>query len=178
MMCYLNGDDDLGCQFTTSVPGVTEGGTWEKMGLVHTNHGPQLRCPPPSAQATEVASSGCDNERTISDEYNQCAFIRYYTVRKRLGIPSIIKAAAGPHELGRGGCGGDGSPFEAHSDSGKDSDSDSDSDTASSLFDNDSDDDGCSITGAGTETDVVMHSTAVVRYFYIIADYVFYVSWK
>ncbi|KAF9785317.1 hypothetical protein BJ322DRAFT_824180 [Thelephora terrestris] len=178
MMCYSNGDDDLECQFTTSAPGATDWGTWQKTGLVYTNHGPQLRCPPSSVQATELASSNDGNARTVADEYNQCVFIRYYTVRKRLGIPRIIKAAAGPHELGRGGYDGDGPSLEAHYDSEQDSDSDSESDTASSIFDNDSDDDGCSILSDDTESDVVMHNTTVDGRddFDVIADYIFHNS--
>lgn len=88
-------------------------------------------------------------------------------MRKRLGIPRIIKAAAGPHVLNGGGRGGDWSPLEAHYDSVQDSnsDSDTDSDTASSLFDDDSDDDGCSVISTDTESDIVMHNTTAVRHF-------------
>ena len=157
MLCYSKGDDDndLGCEFTTSVPGFTGWGTWNKSGLVYTNHGPQLRYPP---------SSGDGNAMSISDEYNQCVFIRYYTVRKRLGIPMIIKAATGPHELGGGGHDGDRSPLEAHHDSDQDSDSGSESNTASSIFDDD--DDGGSVTSIETEPDIMVHNTTAVRYFF------------
>jgi hypothetical protein len=37
------------------------------------------------------------------NEYNQCVFIRYYTMRRRvLMFPKVIKAAAGPHHPGSG----------------------------------------------------------------------------
>jgi len=112
---------------------------------------------------------------SISDEYNQCVFIRYYTVRRRLGIPRIIKAAAGPHELGGGGRHDDESPLQARYDLEQDSDSDSDSDTASSLFDSDGDDDGCSIISTDTESDIVMHNMTTDGRddFDIIADHIF-----
>ena len=175
MLCYSNDDDDLRCEFTTSVPGVADWGTWHKTGLVYTNHGPQLRSPPSSTQATDLASSGGDNTGSISDEYNQCVFIRYYTVRKRLGIPRIIKAAAGPHVLSRGGYDDDESPLGARRDSeqGSGSSSDSDSGAASGLFDGDSDDGGCPTISTDTESDIVMHNTTAVRHFRAVRPFLF-----
>ena len=35
----------------------------------------------------------------IPDECDQCVFIRYYTIRRRVFIPIVIKAGAGPHQL-------------------------------------------------------------------------------
>ena len=58
-----------------------------------------------------------------------------YAMRRRIGIPRIIKAAAGPHDLGRGERRGEGPPLEAQSLSG------SSSNTVTSLFDDDGDDD-------------------------------------
>ena len=85
MLCYSKGDDDddLSCEFTTSVPGSTGWGTWNKSGLVYTNHGPQLRYPPSSS------SSGDGNAVSISDEYNQCVFIRYYMSRTQILVSQI-----------------------------------------------------------------------------------------
>ena len=164
MLCYSNGDDDLGCEFITSVPGATGWGTWHKTGLVYTNHGPQLLSPPSSTQASHPTSSGDDNAEPFSDEYNQCVFIRYYTVRRRLGIPRVIKAAAGPHDPGRGGRGGGEPPFEARYDSDQGSDSAPSSATAS-LFGDDTGDDGYSITSTDTESGILMHNDTAVRYF-------------
>jgi len=79
--------------FRISAPGdAPPWGIWVKArGGVDTNCGPQLHRPPGNAHTAAV-----------SDEYNQCVFVRYYTMLKRLGIPRVIKAAAGPHDLGPG----------------------------------------------------------------------------
>ena len=94
MISYSNNGGDLMAEFTTSALGVTSPwGMWRTPGVVRTNCGPQPSRPPSGNRHTE----------TVSDEYHQCVFIRYYTVRKRLGIPRVLKAAAGPHNLGPGG---------------------------------------------------------------------------
>ena len=153
MISYSNDGDDLTAEFTTSAPEVASPwGTWRAPGVVHTNCGPQPRRRPSPTQTVDVASSG------DSREYRQCVFVRYYTVRKRLGIPRVIKAAAGPHDLGPGGSDDGGSPFEVECSS----DSESDSDTASSLFDNNWDDDRSSITSIDSEPDIVIHNTTPV----------------
>jgi hypothetical protein len=46
-------------------------------------------------------------ESAIPDDYNQCVFIRYYTIRRRVFIPTVLKAGAGPHQLPKGGPGND-----------------------------------------------------------------------
>ena len=160
MLCYSNSHDDLRCEFTISAPGVTSGwGTWQKIGLVYTNHGPQLRRPPSSTRAIESTSSGDDRTELVSDEdeYNHCVFVRYCTVRKRLGIPRVIKAAAGPHNPGRRGRDGERSPLQAQCDS------ESDSDMASSLLDDDGDDDWSSTTSDASGSDIVTHNLTCVR---------------
>lgn len=164
MFCYSNGDDDLKCQFTTSASGAgPDWGTWHKTGLVYTNHGPRSRTPPSSSiYRTEPVSD--------ADEYNQCVFIRYYTMRKRLGVPRVIKAGAGPHNLGGGKRQGDGSsPEMPH-----DPDIDSDSDTSSSVCDSGVDG-GCSVTSIETESDIVVHNVAAEGKddFDVVADYIF-----
>jgi len=35
----------------------------------------------------------------IPEEYDQCVFIRYYTICRRVFIPTVLKAGAGPHQL-------------------------------------------------------------------------------
>ena len=163
MLCYSNDDDDLRCEFTTSVPGSYAWGSWHRTGFVYTNHGPQLASPLPP-QTAGLASSDDDDTETASDGYNQCVFIRYYTMRKRLGVPRLIKAAAGPHDLPRWGRDGEGSSVEADHDPDPDPDSSSDSGSDSdSLFDDDSDDDGGSVTSVDTESDVVVHNVIAVR---------------
>ena len=145
MMAYSNDGDDLMAEFTMSAPGVASPwGTWRKPGVVYTNCGPQLSRPPSSVSHAE----------TVSDEYNQCVFVRYYTVRKRLGIPRVIRAAAGPHDLGPGSRDDERPPLEVKRNS------DSGSDIVPSPLDNDGGDDASSID---SEPDVVIHNTIVVR---------------
>ena len=141
-------DDDLTAAFTISVPGVAPPwGTRRAPGVVHTNCGPQPHHPPFDTSPVE----------SDSDECNKCVFVRYYTIRKRLGIPRVIKAAAGPHNLDPGSPNsGEGSPLEAHSDSG------SGSDTTSSPFGDGGDDSG-SATSVESEADAVIHNIIPVR---------------
>ena len=97
MMSYSNNDDRLTSEFTTSVPGVgSVWGTWRASGSVYTNCGPHLSGPPSPTPTVDLTSPGTDHAETTPDEYNQCVFVRYYTVRKRLGIPRVIKIGAGP----------------------------------------------------------------------------------
>ena len=160
MMSYSNDGDDLTAEFTTSTPGVASPwGTWRTTGMVHTNCGPQQCRPPSPTRTVDTASYGNSHPEAVSDEYNQCVFVRYYTMRKRLGIPKIIKAGAGPHDLGPGDRDGGGSPCEAERSS------DTDSDIASSIFDDDWDDDSSSVTSIESESDVVTHNTTPVRSF-------------
>jgi len=148
MMSYSGDGGDLTAEFTTSTLGVASPwGTWRTTGMVHTNCGPQL-CHPPSPTQTV--------DPTFLDEYNQCVFVRYYTMRKRLGIPRVIKAAAGPHDLGPGDCDGGGSPVEVECSS------DPNSDTASSIFDDDRDDNKSSVTSIESDSDIVIHNTTPV----------------
>jgi hypothetical protein len=106
----------------------------------------------------DLTPSGNNNTETASDEYDQCVFVRYYTMRKRLGIPKVIKAGAGPHDLGSGGREDSGSPkVEARSPS------DSGSDPVSSLCDDDGGNDRSSVTSIESESDIVIHNTTVVR---------------
>ena len=155
MLCYSSDRNNLECEFTKSGSG---GGTWRKTGLVYTNHGPQLCRPPSATQTVGPRPSGDAGSETAfgEDEYNQSVFVRYFTVRKRLGVPRVIKAAAGPCDPGRRGYDGEGSPLQAEYDS------DSDSDSVSSLSD---DDDGwSSATSLDSESDIVIHNPTVVGY--------------
>ena len=140
MMSYSSNNDDLRSEFTTSVSGVDSAspwGTWQTMGFVFTNCGPQLCCPPSSTQITESTLDGDNNTETGSDWYNQSVFVRYYTVRKRLGIPKVIKAGAGPHDLGPG------SRRDGNNGEGEKS----------------------STTDVGSESDTIVHNTTPVRSF-------------
>ena len=108
MISYANNNAQLSSEFTISVPlaasaSASVWGTWRTDGLVHTNCGPQVCTPPPSSDTSVLLPTGSARADTIRREYNQCVFIRYYTVRKRaLMFPKVIKGAAGPHDLGPG----------------------------------------------------------------------------
>ena len=156
MMSYLNNNvDDLTAEFTTSAPGSPAWGTWQVAGMAYTNCGPQP-CRPPT-QSTDLTSSDTSHPETVPDEYNQCVFVRYYTMRRRLGIPRVIKAAAGPHDLGPGGRDNEESPLEVQCDS------DSSSDVVSSPFYDCEDDDRSSMSSIDSESDIVIHNTTPVR---------------
>jgi len=157
MVSYSNDDDDLKAEFSPSVPGAASAiiwGTWHTTGFAHTNCGPQLHSSPSTAGP---APSGDDSTETVLDEYDQCVFVRYYTMRKRLWIPKVIKAGAGPHELGPGDREERGSP-----EAGARSPSDSGSDVVSGSCDDDRDDDISSATSIESESDIVIHNTALV----------------
>lgn len=104
MMTYSGDGTCLSSKFTVSapIPTSTSGsawGKWETSGIVHTNWGPQL-CPLPPLTELENSST---NVTEIPQQFNQCVFVRYYTMRwKAFMFPKVIKAAAGPHDLGRG----------------------------------------------------------------------------
>ena len=105
MMAYSNNGTKLSSTFTISVPLLASAsasvwGKWETQGIVHTNCGPQI-CPLPPLPAAQGPSD--IRTREIPKQYNQCVFIRYYTMRWRaLMFPKVMKAAAGPHDLGPG----------------------------------------------------------------------------
>ena len=155
MMSYSNDDDDgdLRSEFIISAPGDSSAsawGVWHTTGFVHTNCGPQLHFSSPSTQSMDSTASGNNNVEPISDECNQCIFVRYYSVRKRLGIPKVMKAGAGPHDLGPGGRNDSGSP------------SDSGSDFMSSLCDDDGGNDRSLVTSIESESDIFIHTTPAV----------------
>ena len=106
MVAYSYEDASLVSDVTMTVPMFASAsaslwGTWRTRYSPHTNCGPQ-DCIPPE-QATDISSLQLAEEGTIPGAFNQYVFIRYYTVRKRLGfIPQVIRAGAGPHDLGPG----------------------------------------------------------------------------
>ena len=159
MISYSNDDDDdnLTAEFTTSAPGVASAwGTWRTTGAVYKVCGPVLPPTPSPTQTTGLVSPGNNHMETVSDEYNQCVFIRYYTMRRRLGIPRVIRAAAGPHDLGPGGSGDGESRLEVERNS------DSDFNIASSPPDED-EDNKSTVTSIDSGSDIVIHNTTPVR---------------
>ena len=164
MIAYSNDSVRLTSKFTISVPMVgstsaSAWGTWRTEGLVHTNCGPQLCFTPSSTRTVALTPSGNSDTEAVPDEYNQCVFVRYYTMRKRaLVFPTVIKAAAGPHDLGPGGRDDDELPeVEMQFDSQEDLD------TATSLLDDDGGNDNSSATSIGSESDIVVYNASAVR---------------
>ena len=156
MTCQNNGEQRT-FRFTTSAPGVgSVWGTWHSKVPIYTNSGPRPSRTSSLTQTMDPPPPSIPHTDTTPDEYDQCVFIRYYTVRKRLGIPRVVKAAAGPHDLGPGGYDEVSSLLEELSDPGPDSD------TASSLFDDD-DQRGSSATSSDPEDDTPVHNTTHVR---------------
>ena len=101
-VAYSNNRTNIRCTFSAAVPAVASAsasvwGSWDAEELVHTNCGPRAVRPP---QGNRGSSEGSTPGSAVPpDEYNQCVFIRYYTIRKLLFIPMVIKAGAGPHQL-------------------------------------------------------------------------------
>ena len=103
MMAYSNNHARLLSGFTTSSSSsasapATPWGKWHTQGLVHTNCGP---CSFQSPNTSNWSSVDAEEIDTTPNEYDQCVFVRYYTMRKRaLMFPEVVRAGAGPHELG------------------------------------------------------------------------------
>lgn len=106
MLAFSTNARHLGIEFTAGSPTVASAsasvwGEWRTTMSVHHNCGPQDREPPAHTRPQLT-----DNNSPLGEpqtEYNQCVFLRGFRVRKRAGfIPTVIKAAAGPHDLGPG----------------------------------------------------------------------------
>jgi hypothetical protein len=119
MAAYSNEGVSLESGCTINVPMVASAsasiwGTWHTRCSTHTNHGPQQCRPPPRGQAVHDSLPSQSVETgSVPSEFNQCVFIRYYTMRSRKGMPmfpKVIRAGAGPHDLGSGDNGGDAFP--------------------------------------------------------------------
>ena len=161
MMCYSEYDSGLECEFRTLAPRITSAsawGTWQTSRPIHENHGPQL-CYPPSTRTVDSTSPGNNHPEVVSDGFDQCVFVRYYSVlARKLRIPKVIKASAGPHELGTGGYDGEGSPIQVQYDLG------SGSDISPGPSDGNWDDGVGSVTSIDPESDIVTHNPTAVRY--------------
>ena len=168
MMSYSKNDDDddLTCGFLPAVGDTSASvwGTWKTTGFVHTSCGPKRYFSLPSTQATDSTPSESNAVGAVLEEYNQCTFIRYYTVRKRLGIPRVIKAGAGPHNIGPMDREDKGlSEVESPS-----SDSEPGFDIGYSPCDNDGGGGRSPTTSIESEPDIVAHTTAPVCSFSIL----------
>ena len=100
-VAYSDNRARMECKFSAAVPAIASAsasvwGSWRTEGLVHTNCGPHLIR---TVQRNRRLIESPALESAVPDEYNQCVFIRYYTLRRRIFIPMVIKAGAGPHQL-------------------------------------------------------------------------------
>ena len=100
-VAYSDNKTRMQCEFSATVPTIASAsvsmwGQWQTPALVHTNCGPD-----PNRQIPSSAERFAP-ESEIPDEYTQCVFISYYTIRKRMFIPTVLKAGAGPHQLPKG----------------------------------------------------------------------------
>jgi hypothetical protein len=98
-VAYSDNRARMECKF--SVPAIASTsasvwGSWHTEGLVHASCGPYLVH---TTQGNRRARENPALESAVSDGSNQCVFIRYYTLRRRMFIPMVIKAGAGPHQL-------------------------------------------------------------------------------
>ena len=101
MMAYSNNSSCAQAGATISTPMFASApapawGEWRTECTPYFKHGPQDPRPPDLPPLL----SRTGNPPT---EFNQCVFIRYYTMRLELGIfPRVIRGGAGPHDLGPG----------------------------------------------------------------------------
>ena len=101
-VAYSDNRTRVRCEFSAALPTVASAsvavwGSWSTGGLVHTNCGPD---PVPITRGDHSSGESPALSSAIPDEYDHCVFIRYYTIRRNLFlIPTVIKAAAGPHQL-------------------------------------------------------------------------------
>lgn len=117
MVAYSNANTSPGFNSIVAVPmfasaPTTFRGTWRTRCSPHTNHGPQQRDPPLREGAIYLSPLQWEDQGNVTSGFNQCVFIRYYTmrIRKRMAIffkARPIRAGAGPHDLGPGDNRGD-----------------------------------------------------------------------
>lgn len=79
-------------------------GTWHTRCLAHTNHGPQQTSPSLFRRVGyNPFPSQLEGTGSTATGFTQCVFVRYYTMRSRGPLfPKVLKASAGPHDLGPG----------------------------------------------------------------------------
>ena len=110
MAAYSYEDVSLESDLTVAAPTLVSASaslrvTWRTRYTPHTNHGPQECAPPPPEQPMEISSLQPTDGRITPSTFNQCVFIRYYTMRSRRPLwpfPKVIRAGAGPHDPGPG----------------------------------------------------------------------------
>ena len=153
MMAYSNNSSSVQAGATISTPmfasaSASAWGEWRTECTPYFRHGPQDPRPPDLPPLLSRAGAS-------PTEFNQCVFIRYYTMRLELGIfPRVIRGGAGPHDLGPGENEGDAfSELTVRSDAG--SMSDEVPGGQQDLVSNDT----------GSELDTVIRNVPYVRFF-------------
>ena len=101
-IAYSDNRTHMECEFSVGAPAVGSAsmpawGSWSTPGLVHTNCGPTQGSAQRYRGTDESPFSGPVS--VIPEDHNQCVFIRYYTIRKKLSIPLLLEAWAGSHQL-------------------------------------------------------------------------------
>ena len=113
MMAYSNEEASYDGDLAIEIPIVgpvssSIQGTWRASHPPHTKSGPRERLPP-HERATGPSSQPA--EESAKNEFNQCVFIRYYTMRWKIYFfPEVLRAGAGPCDLGSGDNRGDAFP--------------------------------------------------------------------
>ena len=115
MVVYSKEDDALTSNNTVAIPMFAcifppFLGTWRSGCPIDTNEGPQESGPSSLTRAVDALYSRLRGAETAANKSNQCVFIRYYTMRSRKWmpmLPKVIRAGAGPHDLGPGDNRGD-----------------------------------------------------------------------
>jgi len=115
MVAYSNEGAFLKSNSTIAVPMFASTpppfrGTWRTRLPPYTNDGPQQYIPTSRERAIDFPSSQLAGAGGIPDGFNHCVFVRYYTMRSRKWMPmfpEVIRASAGPHDLGSGDNRGD-----------------------------------------------------------------------
>ena len=103
-MAYSNNGAGRSCKFDVSGPitgssSESVWGIWKTQGVVHTNCGPRR-----SQRETLESELPDIDARGIPENYDQCVFVRYYTMRFREpAFPKLAKTGAGPRGLSPGG---------------------------------------------------------------------------
>ena len=107
MFAYFHEEISLRSELSADVPVIASvsasmWGTWRANCTPHIQEGPQGYGPLSPERAEELASLQLPGGG-IPEEFDQCVFIRYYTIRWKMGLfPKVSRAGAGPHDLGSG----------------------------------------------------------------------------
>lgn len=101
MVAFTRSEGNASVGVGAGIPGVTAtfgmSYGWRTQGIVHSHHGPQPVDPPSPGRGKVVLH---DPQTNVT--YDQCVFVRGYSMRAAVPRPFKLKAAAGPDDLGSG----------------------------------------------------------------------------